>query len=123
MRHWPRHAPIQANIVSLHRHRLNLDVARLDTLDDGIGVFAEEVDPLLLETGVMLGCFDEIHETVGCVFESRLQRLIRNSSARVERFVRLREREHVAIDTCAQVLVRKNAANFDSARENTGRTT
>ncbi len=54
------------------RRRLAFDIARLDQIDGRIGLFAEKLDPLLLETTMVFRRFHEMHETASRIFEALL---------------------------------------------------
>ena len=78
----------------------------LDAIDDRIRMLAQVFDPSPLDARVVLRGFDEIHEVRDVRVEALLQLLVRDSPFVREGAVGLGEREHVRIDSRAEMLER-----------------
>ena len=61
----------------------------LHAVDGRIGMFAQELDPLLLEAGIVLCGFDQVHEASDGLVESLLQNVILEAIGGAEGLVRL----------------------------------
>src|SRR3569833_211060 len=75
----------------LRPHYLRLHIARLDTIDRGIRLLAEELDPLFLEPRIVLGRLDQIEEATDRVVEALLQQIVLQPSVFRERLERQRQ--------------------------------
>src|SRR5207237_3162325 len=71
-----------------------------------VRLLAEELHPLLLETGIAQRRLDEIEEAADDLVEPFLEQVVLEPTILGERLVRLREGEHVRIDARAEMLER-----------------
>ena len=69
-------------------------------------MLAKVFDPASLDPRIVLAGLDQIHEANDVALESFLQLRVGDAPILVERLVRPREREHVGIDPCAEMLER-----------------